>query len=262
MGFMGTIITMSYEPKVASELGKPDTWFNNDRKKTAAGGYIEEMLGTFFWIFLASQIEFFGLGEGYRFGVAWIIVSTVFAGQFNSLDTILRAVHGGDYLDSLIRLVSQALVGFLGVIVFNFLGLIPEGTSLNGNNTMSHTSFDIMNWVWLFLTFLVYYFAKKQLQGQDSIPGWFANILLFGLTFAVAQDGFLFAPNRVFFVGLDDIVGVLASFWYVYIAYAVTAFLAAYVLHVLPSVTGMEFAKEKFELPKYEPLALQGNPKE
>ena len=256
---MTFFINFFYEPKVAKELGNPDTWLNNDRKKTAAGGYVEEMLGTFFWIFLASQIEFFGLGEGYRFGVAWIIVSTVFAGQFNSLDTILRAVHGGDYLDSLVRLVAQAAAGFLGVIVFNYLGLIPEGTDLNGSNTMSHKSFDIMNWVWLFLTFLVYYFAKSQLQAdnQKSIPGWFGNILLFGLTFAVAQDGFLFAPNRVFFVGTGDIVGVLASFWYVYLAYAVTAFLAAYVLHVLPSVCGMKFEKDNFALPKYEPLSLQ-----
>merc|ERR1712178_405922 len=97
-----TIITMPYEATVAKDLGKPTTWFNNDRSPDgkAKGGYIEEMLGTFFWIFLASQIEFFGLGEGYKFGISWIFVSPVFAGQFNSLDTILRAVHGGDYLDS------------------------------------------------------------------------------------------------------------------------------------------------------------------
>jgi len=278
----------SLKPAVASELGEAKTWLSNNtgKDKQAKGGYVQEMFGTFFWIFLAGQIEFFGLGYGYQLGVSWIIVSNVFAGQFNSLDTIMRAVHGGDWLDSLIRLIVQALAGFIGTIAFTFFGFgkseeehaqskreagdeppVQAGEA----NTFDYQwptvhgadgdgSFNIMSWVMLFLTFLVYFFAKKQLAADkgESIPGWLGNILLFGLTFAVAGDGFLFAPNAMFFVGCDGIVGVLSTFWYVYLAYSVCAFLAAYVLHVLPSVCGLDFDKNNF-LPKYEGLPIQGN---
>lgn len=238
------------------------------------------MFGTFFWIFLAGQIEFFGLGYGYQMGVSWIIVSNVFAGQFNSLDTIMQAVHGGDWLDSLIRLIVQALAGFLGTIAFAFFGFEHARSKreagdeppveAGAENTYDFQwpsvhggagdgSFNVMSWVMLFLTFLVYFFAKKQLAADKgaSMPGWLGNVLLFGLTFAVAGPGFLFAPNAVFFTDVAGIVGVLSSFWYVYLAYTVCAFMAAYVLHVLPSVCGMDFDKEKF-LPKYEGLPMQG----
>jgi len=243
---------------------------------------VQEMFGTFFWIFLAGQIEFFGLGYGYQMGVSWIIISNVFAGQFNSLDTIMRAVHGGDWLDSFIRLIVQALAGFLGTMAFTFFGFTharskreagddepvvagAENTydfqwpSLHGADGHNGT-FDIMSWVMLFLTFLVYFFAKKQLAADkgESIPSWLGNILLFGLTFAVAPAGFLFAPNAVFFVGTGSIVAVLSSFWYVYLGYSVCAFLAAYVLHVCPSVCEMDFKGDNF-LPKYKGLPMQGD---
>ena len=213
------------------------------------------MFGSFFWIFLATQIEIFNLGDGFKYGVAWIIVSQVFSGQFNSLDTILRAIHGGDALDSLIRLVAQAVGGFLGCWLLSYFGF--DLSAAKGGAVA--IEFNIMNWVMLFLAFVVYYFAKTQFEAEtnDQLPGWVCNILLFGLTFAVAGDDFLLAPNRVFYVGCDDIVAVLSSFWFVYIQYTVCAFLAAYVLHVLPSVAGLEFKKDNFVLPKYERLALQ-----
>merc|ERR1711981_1061684 len=256
------IITMSYKPEVADNLGKAGTWLSNKRdadSDKSKGGYVEEMLGTFFWIFLATQVDFFGLGPGFKFGVSWIIVSTVFVGQFNSMDTILRAVHGEDWLDAIFRLIFQALAGFLGCIVFGFFGL-TDGADFSLSDVPSHTAFDIMSWVKLFLTFVVYFYAKTQLQDEknkDYLPAWFGNILLFGLTFAIGGAGFLFAPNRVFFVGVDGIVGVLSTFWYVYIMYAVCGFLAAYVLNVLPSVCAMDWKKDNF-LPTYKNLPMQG----
>jgi len=273
-------------------LGNAKTWLSNKKPKdTEKGGYVQEFFGTFFWIFLAGQIEFFGLGYGYQMGVSWIIVSNVFAGQFNSLDTIMRAACGGDWLDSIFRLIVQALAGFVGTMAFTFFGFTHLGNprskreagdeapvqdgeantfdfhfpSLHGGD--GDGSFNIMAWVMLFLTFLVYFFAKKQLaadnkgkeEEEKSIPTWLGNILLFGLTFAIADKGFLFAPNAMFFVGCDEIVAVLSSFWYVYIGYSVCAFLAAYVLHVMPSVCGMKFESDNF-LPTtaYKGLPMQG----
>jgi len=222
---------------------------NYEKVKTADGwvgknSYVQEFFGTIFWLFLAHLASVFNLGVGFQFGLAWVITTSIFQGQFNAMTTILQLILGGDPLDSVIRLLVQVLAGFLGYSLFYHLGYTDWAVYNSGHlslvayknivvdeKTVEVSEFStagLWEWFRLFLTLCVYFAAASRLKTGHS---WIDTILLLGVTFAIGGGAkFAFAPNRWWFCTVGGWVAQAKGFGWDYLAYAVTAFLAKYVL--------------------------------
>merc|ERR1712048_127867 len=225
-----------YEPDY-SNIKSADGWIG------PKNSYVQEFFGTIFWLFLASQVQVFGLGVGFQFGVAWVIATSMFSGHFNAMTTLLKMILGGDPLDGVIRLLVQVLAGFMGYSLFSYLGysnwdmfsadnlalhkMITEGEGENA--VSSYDTSGLWAWLRLFLTLCVYFATASRLNLGDNMQ-WLNTILLLGVTFAIGGADFAFAPNRYWFCLYGDWVSQATVVGWSYLAYAVCGFAAKYVL--------------------------------
>merc|ERR1712226_456085 len=209
-----------------------------------------EFFGTIFWVFLAGQVEVFGLGAAFQFGLSWEIVTSVFNGDFNAMTTMLKMMLGnGDPLNCAIRLVVQMVAGIVGTILLGYLdydvsngvasslALANDGFSMDG----------LMNWVKLAIVLMIYFAAGARLKTGSA---WLDTMLLLGVTFALGGADFIFAPNRVFFVGVGGVADVFASrFYWDYLAYAICSFVAKYLLDLYDG-KDVAMSSFNFQLPE------------
>lgn len=213
-----------YECEYA-KLGTKEGWLSS-------GGLVQEFFGTMFWIFLAGMVEVFGLGQGFQFGLAWVITTSVFDGHFNAFTTLIDMCYGGDALMGLVRLIVQMLAGLAGFHLFEFLGYTQStyaSTDLHWHNSEGFAVGGIYNWLRLLVVLMVYFYASDKLKTGSS---WLDTILLLGVTFALGGSNFAFAPNRLWMGPASGWVGVASKFYYDYLAYGIMGFVAKWLLGV------------------------------
>lgn len=227
---------MGYQVKAHEKMGDVETWIGGKRT------YLYEFFGTMMWFYMVNKVHVFGFSEssgmalGFTWALATMVTRSIFDGDHNALVTMVRMIQGSDPLDGLVRLIFQMLAGMIGTEMFGFFGwddkMAGFGAAASGFDFVGDAMGSLKGMGSLFFVLLLWKYMSV-----DNKDHWLKQFFILGLVFAVADvmmpGSFHFAPNRVFCCQFKNCVGVFASFWGVYLAYAVCGFLANYVHKLL-----------------------------
>lgn len=226
-----------WEVKAHENLGKEETW-------TAQGGYIMEFFGTMFWFYFVNKCDVFGLegvfGLGFKWALGTIITKSVFQGQHNAMCSLVSMIQGADALDCLLRIVLQMLAGMVGTELFGFFGWGALDNFADGTDFAFWAGGSWQALVKLLVVFIVWKCVKR-----NAGDHWLNEFFVLALVFAIAGDGFHYAPNRVFCVKFADSVAVWKSFWVVYLAYGVCGAVANWLIKLFNNAFDGDFDKFK-----------------